>query len=121
MNQKNCTRCNSKMLNEIPGLFYDFDADFNRHGSLGVALCSGCLGTGIIIDTPEFEELSKQVSEIRQSNFKLQMNAGKHKLPLEKWTPQLKENNEQLVEIARKALKLILDSVENCYAQQLIK
>ena len=121
MNQEKCKRCSSKMLNEIPGLFYDFDADFTRHGSLGIALCSKCLGTGVVIETPEFKKLGEEVSEIRQDSFKLQINASKNKLPSKELMLQLKKNNEELIEIARKALKIILNPVENCYAQQLIK
>ncbi len=121
MNQEKCKRCNTKMLNEIPGLFFDFDADSERGYGLGTPLCSKCLGTGIVIKTPEFKKFSERVSEIRQNNFQLQIRAIKNKLPAEEWMPQLEKNNEQLIEIARKALKIILNPVENCYAKQLIK
>ena len=84
-------------------------------------LCSECLGTGITIETPEFERLSDEVSKIRQDSFKLQINASRHKLPLKEWMPQLKTNNEQLIKIAGEALKIISNPVQNCYAEQLIK
>ena len=114
---KECGSCN-RISGEMPGLFLDFDADANQ-GSCGIALCSKCLGTGVILkDNEKFEELSKEVSEIRSKSLGAQIEGCKGKKSLSEIAEPF---NKRLVEISQEALTLITEPVDGCYAQLLAK
>lgn len=120
MEEKICSKCNTKMLGEIPGLFYDFDAD-PIHKTDGIPLCSDCLGTGIELNNKEFKKLGEEVNKIRSKNFGLQIKAARERKPAREWYPDLDKNNGRLIEIAIEGLKLVGDPVTGCFALELIK
>ena len=107
-----CNWCGNNLLDEMPGQAFDFDADEERHGSLGIPLCSHCLGTGNIIDSQEFKALCVEVGNLRGNNFGLQINCRK----IKNWRDLLIRNNRRLVQISQLALKMVDKPVDGCYA-----
>lgn len=118
MEEKTCTQCNqSALIRELPGQFRDFDADKELHGTTGLSLCSSCLGTGKIINSPEFQALSKEISKIRSNNLGIQMQLAKKEVTLQKCLEAVVKNNQRLREIARRGLELVKNPIEGCYAK----
>lgn len=129
MNAKFCEKCGTIFLGEIIGQFVDFDADFDRHGTVGTPLCSDCLGTGMVIS--EFKKLSKLVDDLRYQNFTAQITASdilkKTKAEIEatdstrekeelnkkctlnfiREMGKVEKNNDQMIAISRQALKIL--------------
>ena len=126
-----CEKCGSRFLGERRGEFVDFDADFDRHGTEGIPLCSDCLGTGIII--PEFKSPGKQVQTLREENFAIQikMSEAAKQLEEDKKTNNatrqivanktlLEENNKRLREISQKALSILAQKNISPFADSLV-
>lgn len=117
MSEKKCTFCGNLFLGEVPGVFYDFDAD-PRHGSDGMPLCPECLGTGVIpINNSEFQTLANTVRSIRAKRFSVQIAACEGRLSPGQLRQELFELDKQLKDIARKALGIIKEPAKGCYAK----
>jgi hypothetical protein len=115
--EHDCTQCaQSVIVPEIPGQYRDFDADMELHGTVGIPLCSSCLGTGRSIASVEFSTLKHQVSMIRTANLGIQAKAAENS----GWRIQVEANNERLVEIARRALEIVKQPNKKCLAMKLI-
>jgi hypothetical protein len=121
MSESKCKACGNTLLKEIPGVFYDFDAD-PAQGSEGIPLCTECLGTGIVPENNlKFSELCQKAKALRRNRFSLQIAAAKHELPPKQLRSELTKIDKQLIDLARKALNIVNEPVSGCYAKQIIK
>ena len=122
---RKCEYCKSKLLREIPGESLDFDADPNQ-GTYGIPLCSNCLGTGIVIETEEFQTLTQEVRTMRRERLNLEIErdrtfAAGNLVRYQEVRNRLAEIEQRLVVIARRGLGLVGRPVPNCLALKLTK